>query len=135
MLTKIIYPCFTKDTIKARCSYDIDQFIKENKTKDNTNIVLETENDKLDTKEKMQNIILHILDTMNIKFGLNNAIYIHKINDSSLSKNNINQLWICRTYLLYQLFIFLQYLLSDENNYKLVYLDDDKKETEKKRKH
>jgi hypothetical protein len=118
----MVYPVFEIGSIKKRCISDIQEFCDTlYSVKDETNLTLL---DKDFTKESMNSVIKIILEKM-VELGLdNNANYVDKI--SKIYPNLQKQLWICRTYLFYQLLIFATATFNDETLYNIIYDDKEK---------
>ena len=115
----MVYPVFVIDSIKKRCVSDIQEFCDTfYSVKDQTTLTLLDINF---TKELMESSIGNILKKMN-ELGISDGgSYVDEISniDPVLQK----QLWICRTYLFYQLLIFATATFNDETLYNTIYDD------------
>jgi len=115
------YPILNIKSISERCNDDIIIFCTNYNEKDNTELLLNiTEFDKISISQTIETILKKME-----KFGLNKSEnYVDKIMYID-SEDNKNQLWICRTYLFYQLLIFATATFQNNELYNTIYDDID----------
>ena len=100
----------TYDSVIKRCSEDISNFTTQYKTKDYTTFTLSKANSYPDMKTKIKSIIDHITRTANNSEWKNfNYHHIYEY-DSEIQE----KLWIYRTYICYQLLIYLIQIANGE---------------------
>jgi hypothetical protein len=118
------YPTFNIGSIQRRCNDDITKFKTENLCIDDTRLNLETNKLKLNTYEKLLFAIKLMVNYIDSKLNpnpnaLNSRTYVEAI--SYQPSKQQEQLWIARTYLFYQLLIFLTLILDDAELYNNVF--------------
>ena len=143
-----IYPRFNIQSIKKRCDDDIRKFKEESNVPapidddykvDNMNV---TSGNVTDSMQYIDNFNLYPNDSNDLtnSIKLKDAIgpliqaiyylgetgsYVVYVSKSKKSYRNYN-LWIARTYLFYQILIFVTLILSDENLYNYVFTPENK---------
>lgn len=128
----MVYPVFEYTSIKTRCAHDIAQFIqetiKEEEKKgnnltfvDDTALHLYTPSSSDKTKDSLKTHIRPIIDYFDTY--LDKGTYLAQI--SHIDPPLQYQLWIARTYLFYQLLIYVTATFLDKALYDNVYTDLD----------
>ena len=116
-----MYAILHVNSIQERFNNDVDDFIKTYQETDDTGLSLVIDEKKINTPSKLKNIINTIVDYIDKK--LNGKNYVDEISHQPLKTQY--QLWLARTYLFYQLLIFLTILVSKNTLYNKVFSDKD----------
>jgi hypothetical protein len=122
----MVYPVFSFESIQTRCNEDIEQFSKDNNLEDKTGLTLIIDATIFVNKQTLIDKIKPIMEYLNTK--LEGKTYISYVS-AGQDKLILNQLWIARTYLFYQLLIFATATFLNKALYEEVYTDiniDDK---------
>ena len=114
-----MYPSLDTHSLKERFDADIELFIKTYEEADDTGLSLVVDETKMNSMKNLHIIIAPIVEYIDKKLGGKN--YVDKISHQPAKAQS--QLWIARTYLFYQLLIFLTTVVKNRSLYNNVFFD------------
>lgn len=118
----MVYPVFSVDSIAERCKKDVDDFLKqEGMTDYNPRFQLVTI--PFASKADLERAIKPVKEFIETNLPSTYVQSISKVEDLSLQR----ELWIARTYLFYQLMIFVVAILGNSQLYTEVFGEPDNK--------